>query len=1100
MRYVLRTSFLIAALCHGLAGDARGQASRVDLPSPYIPGYVETLEGEDLRYHSPLPWVGHSLLVRSLDRRQDIEWETAPVPDGFVGDTAIFVLMVGIDVTEQPRQFDLFINGDSVLRFVNPITHEDHIVWEGEQGVSADFRVNLVDKYSDLMGFVFLRVPRAFWEESRSLDLKVAGESLGERTWFMVFKDALVPGASLRSGPALLRGSDGNRQIVRIDFLYLGDEGRLQMTSPIGTIDTSVTLGGSRFLLPVPAVDRETPVAVRFAVDDDEVETTFNVEPVRQIDIHLIHHTHLDIGYTHTQDEVERLQWEHLENSLEYGTASQDFPEEAHFVWNPEGLWAVETYLENHSEEENARLIEGIRDGRIVLDGLFANLLTGIASSEGLMRSLETSRRLTEITGVPIESAMLSDIPGFTWGLVPVLAQHGVKYLSIGPNFGHRIGYFSEELGDRPFYWESPSGKERVLTWVAGAGYALFHTGLGYSQLTTILDDESIFGYVDQMIEEEYPYDLTYLRYNIGSDNGPPDPTLSEAVRDWNQRFASPRLIISSTAEVFRIFEERYGDRLPTLRGDLTGHWEDGAASSARETALIRRTAESLLQTEALSAMLDTDLPNEELYRAWREVLLYYEHTWGSWNSVSEPEVEFTKEQWRRKKQFADSAATLAGRLRSFVLGDRTEVSPPLQTVEVLNAASWDRTDVVVLSADLTFVGGRVLDETGRAIPSQRLTTGELAILAADVPAFGSRRYTIVPEPAGLPTQLDSSAVISNGSIDLEVDPQRGTITSLLVGGAEYVEDQEGGLNQYLYVPSRNPEDVATSGPAQVGLRERGPLVWSIETRSQAPGTNHGITSEIRLYSGIDRVDVINTIDKALIYHPEAVLYRFPFAIENPEVRIDVPWGSFQPDAEQVPGASKNYMAVERWVDIHDAHSGLTFVTPDVPMIQLGKIRTDPIATGWVDSLGSSATLYSYPMNNYWETNYRAGQEGYHEFTYSIVPHGAFDEAKVERVARGIGQPLIAMMVDPETPQLHLPFGIEAERTVVTLLQQVGDGGGYLVRLYNAGDVSDEVQFRVRIPNVLKIFRSDVWGESHEELGPSVRLGPREIMTVRLAP
>ena len=114
----------------------------------------------------------------------------------------------------------------------------------------------------------------------------------------------------------------------------------------------------------------------------------------------------------------------------------------------------------------------------------------------------------------------------------------------------------------------------------------------------------SVFKYVEQLAEQGYPYDMTYLRYNIGSDNGPPDPELADAVRAWNERYVSPRLVISNVTDVFKKFEERYGDTLPVQRGDLTGHWEDGAASSARETALVRRAAEELNQTEALSAVL----------------------------------------------------------------------------------------------------------------------------------------------------------------------------------------------------------------------------------------------------------------------------------------------------------------------------------------------------------------------------------------------------------------------------------------------------------------------------------------------------------------
>ncbi|NIN11431.1 MAG: glycosyl hydrolase family 38, partial [Gemmatimonadales bacterium] len=716
------------------------------------------------------------------------------------------------------------------------------------------------------------------------------------------------------------------------------------------------------------------------------------------MDVYLLHHTHLDIGYTHHQDDVERLQWEHLENAIRYGEASEQLPDGARFVWNPEGLWAVESYLATHGAEQRERLLEAIRRGWIHLDAMFGNLLTGITSSEGLMRSLEAARSLSAQTGVPIRSAMLSDIPGFTWGLVPVLAQHGVEYLSIGPNFGHRIGYFLDTWGDRPFYWESPSGRERVLTWVSAAGYAWFHSGLGYERITTLLTPENVFRYLDRLSENGYPYDITYMRYNIGSDNGPPDPNIAETVRAWNERYVSPRLIISGTTGLFEAFEERYGGELPVYRGDLTGHWEDGAASSARETALVRRTAESLVQTEVLAAMLGNKLPEEDLSRAWRNVALFYEHTWGSWNSISEPEAEFTLRQWATKKAFADSAARLAERLRRRAESRRFDPSSRGQAIAVYNTLSWPRTDVVTVPAALSVAGDRVVDAMGRVVPSQRLNTGELALLAEAVPAFGSKRYVI--EGGEVPLRGDAMAgrnVIGNHRVRVEVDTLRGTVRSLRYAPADRELAGDAALNQYLYVSSRDPADWTTNGPVTVRVVEAGPLVAAIEVQADASGTHRGIRSEIRLYSGLDRVDIVNRVDKALVYDPEAVLYRFDFDFRSPEVRVDVPWGSYRPEADQLPGSCKNYLSVQRWVDVHDREVGVTVTTIDAPMIQLGAIRTDPIVAGWDRHLAPSGTLYSYAMNNYWETNYRAGQEGAHELRYSITPHLAFDEAAAER-------------------------------------------------------------------------------------------------------
>jgi hypothetical protein len=826
---------------------------------------------------------------------------------------------------------------------------------------------------------------------------------------------------------------------------------------------------------------------------------------VRRLDLYLIHHTHLDIGYTHHQDEVERLQWRHLEDALSYGAAAEGYPEGARFIWNPEGLWAVESYLERHSAAQGERLLEGVRRGWIALDGMFANLLTGIASSEGLMRSMTAAGRLSRLSGVPIESAMLSDIPGFSWGLVPTLAQHGIRYLSIGPNYGHRIGFFLDTWGDRPFYWESPSGRERVLTWVSGAGYSWFHSGLGYERLTKRLDEENVFKYVDQLVAGAYPYDIAYMRYNIGSDNGPPDPTLADAVREWNERYLAPRLVISTVTQLFRAFEARYGPELPAFRGDMTGYWEDGAASSARETASARRTAESLLQTEMLTAMLGVALPSQDLYQAWRNVVLFYEHTWGSWNSISEPRSEFTLGQWRRKKAFADSAAAQAAQLRRRALAARRDPVAGAGLVEVVNTASWPRSDVVILPASASAIGDRVLDESGRPVLAQRLHTGELAFRAEAVPAFGARRYRVeagsAAPRAALPGPGTRYNIIANRDFRIEIDTLRGTITSLFYRPLSWdlASARTGaGLNQYVYVTGRDPADTSSIGSVNVFTTESGPLVWAIQVAAAAPGSVAGVRSEIRVYDGIERVDILNFVDKALVYEPEAVLYRFPFNVREPEVRVDVPWGSYRPEVEQLAGASKNYLTVERWVDVHDRRAGVTLASIDAPLIQLGVIGTDAVVYGWRRELEPSATLFSYVMNNYWETNYKAAQDGGHEFRYSLRPHAAFDEAEAERFGTEVGQPLIVLPVRRDAPPLRPPFRLEARRTVVSSLLPAEDGG-LVARLFNPSAEADTVRLRAADDGSLVVQRADVHGQPLAALDGDVVLGPYEILTVRLS-
>ena len=1047
----------LVILLAGRAVPAAAQSVPLPAASGTVPGYSTDVKGEVLTYHSPIPTVNTSLLVRSLDRGYDIEWESAAVPAAWTADSAVFVLMIGIDVNESPRRFDLFVNGDSVLSFENPVSAEPGtIAWPGTRGVRGSFRVTELDKYGDAMGYLFLTVPRAFWQASRRLRFRVAGESAGERTWFMVFREPIAPRLEARNAPALLRATDGATQSLRVDVLHLGAPAHLTLRTPVATLDTTVTLGLNRLEVAVPRA--ESPVTVPVAFDLAGTAGTLDaaVAPVRQLELYLIHHTHLDIGYTDRQDAVERLQWAHLDSALVYGAASSGFPDGDRFVWHPEGLWAVESYLAARPAADCARLLDGIRRGWIVLDGMFANLLTGLATDEVLQQALEPAHRIEALTGIPIETAMLSDIPGFSWGLVPALFNNGIRYLTIGPNFGHRIGSFTTVWGDRPFYWESPSGEERVLTWISGGGYAWFHSGLGYATISKRFDEENVFKYLTQLADADYPYDIAALRYNIGSDNGPPDPGLAEAVRAWNEKYLWPRIRIGSTPELFHAFESRYGNDLPVYRGDLTGYWEDGAASSARETAATRRTAESLTQTAILAAMLGHTLPEDVLDEAWRQVLLFEEHTWGSWNSISEPEAQFTLDQWARKKAMADSAAALAARLRATALGAPDDAQAA--ALAVYNTANWARTDVVTVPAAESAAGDVVLDDAGNAVPSQRLASGELAFVAERVPAFGARRYRVTAGAVAQGHASGEANVISTDRVRLTVDPATGTISSLVDprSGQEFVAADGGGLDAPVYVSSRDPAERHGSTGVSVERIAWGPVVHTIRVRASLPGTR-GVAAEISVYPATGRVEIVNRVDKELVYTPEALLYRFPFALDRPRARVSVPNGWYEAEREQLPGANRNYLTVERWVDLADDRGGVTVASVDAPLIQIGEIRTDAIVAGWADALPASGTLFSYAMNNYWETNYRAGQEGPHALRYALRLHEGFDAAQADRWGREVAQPLVVSAVPDDAPPPALPFGVTADRAVVTAVEPTPEGDALLVRVYNPADALDTV-------------------------------------------
>ena len=196
-----------------------------------------------------------------------------------------------------------------------------------------------------------------------------------------------------------------------------------------------------------------------------------------------------------------------------------------------------------------------------------------------------------------------------------------------------------------------------------------------------------------------------------------PDEAIADVVKQWNEEHVSPKLIIATTATAFREFEKRYGKQLPVFRGDFTPYWEDGAASSALETSLNRDSAERLVQAETLWALLlPKEIPARRLHEAWRNVLLYNEHTWGAYNSVESPTCPSSATSGGSSRVLpldADrqSRELLAERLSTPRPDDRQR---PREPITVYNTNSWPRTDLVVLPREQPLPGDRVEDAAGK--------------------------------------------------------------------------------------------------------------------------------------------------------------------------------------------------------------------------------------------------------------------------------------------------------------------------------------------------------------------------------------------------
>ena len=856
--------------------------------------------------------------------------------------------------------------------------------------------------------------------------------------------------------PVWLREDGINLQPLTVVLWYAGDDHEATVVLDGGApVKVPLKSGEQSFELKVAAVEQPRTVALRITTWSKVLaDVRIPITPPRIRDMWVLPHSHVDIGYTHRQAEVLDLQVQNLESAIKLAEASATNPPGLRFKWNPEAVWTLDHYLRRANPQQREVFTAAVRRGDVEVNALYANMLTGLCRPEELAQCLAGGVQIAKLTGVPLATATICDIPGFAWGIVPMLAQAGVKYFAVGPNMADRVGHI-HVWDDKPFYWMSQSGGERVLCWVVD----------NYHRKGNL--EQAVINQVAQLERGGFPYDAAFIFWvaawpNGGVDNAPPDDQLVSKVTAWNAKYAIPKVHIGLAREFFQEFEARHGANLPEFAGDLTPHWEDGAGSTARETAMNRGSAERLVQAAALYAMGDpAAYPAADFAAAWDNVLLYGEHTWGAWCSVLQPDAPLTLDQWQVKGEFAREADRQSRALLNAALPPATATT----AIDVYNTTQWERTDLAIVPPELA--GQSVLDELGQPVACQRLASGELAFLAQQVPPFGTRRYQLsdLPPPA-IGAARATGLSLQTSLLGVEVDPTSGAVTSLMLTDSdyEYVDPTAPvAINDYRYVLGADTANAQDNAPVRVEVLESGPLVASLRIESDAPGCDR-LVREVRVIDGLDRVEMINHVDRLPVRDKDAVHFGFGFHVPGGTVRMETPWAVVRPHVDQLPGACCNWFTVQRWVDVSNDERGVTWAPVDTPLMEIGGLTANLVGgvgfgewqtvppKAYMTRALDSQTLYSWAQNNHWNTNYKTDQPGMATLRYVVRPHaGGYEAAMAARFGHETTRPLLVAAATAAQAAGSL-LSISTPDVLIETLKFSADGKALIVRLFGVSD------------------------------------------------
>jgi hypothetical protein len=410
--------------------------------------------------------------------------------------------------------------------------------------------------------------------------------------------------------------------------------------------------------------------------------------------VHLVLSCHFDPGYTDLPSRVMDAFIDDLRAVITYCRETEGLQEDLRFRYTIEQSWILRHFLERTPETEHRELLRLLREGRIEVNLLTANLTTELLCDEEMLRAAADALEWQEHHGIPVRTAEHNDIPGLSWGLITTLARAGIEwFLPAFPDYfrwGTEHHTFWDESTVQPgylprvFLWEGVTGG-RVRTFVhdQGAG-GEYDPGLA-----------NLEAYLDRLQNGGYPYEQ--VRYQVKGavrDNAPATRAFQESAVAWQERWAFPRVVCSTNTRFTDALARELPKTLPVFRGDLPGtDYPIGALSTARETGVARNAQAGLNAGQTLAALATavagSRYPSGDLARAGDHLVRHDEHVWG----VAYPGGPGQAAARAEKAVHAYTAAGLAHEVRTraaHALADRLAPRHGVQIL-VLNPLPWER-------------------------------------------------------------------------------------------------------------------------------------------------------------------------------------------------------------------------------------------------------------------------------------------------------------------------------------------------------------------------------------------------------------------------
>ena len=770
--------------------------------------------------------------------------------------------------------------------------------------------------------------------------------------------------------------------------------------------------------------------------------------------VYIVHHSHTDVGYTDLQEQIIYNQVNNIRNVIsiikkgyEEGGAEKDFK------WNCETYYCVERFLEDASSVERADFFELVRKGDIGISASYLNF-SDLADAGMLDHKTAQMQQLFAAEGISVKTAMNADINGISLGARDVLIKNGVAFLFTNIHTHH--GMYPLYQNQKPYFWENEAGG-RLLVWSGehyNLGNALgivFNKNVNYmtenyfgrEAASTALEalHEKLTESIREYEESGYPYDFFITSVSgVFSDNAPANPAIISTVDAFNRRFGEEvTLRMVTLQELYELIREQTGDA-PVYRGAMNDWWGNGVGSTPYG---VKHYKEALRLAHICDRLEEkTGCHDQRLVQTGEEnALLYAEHTWGHSATVTNPYDTMVTNLDIRKTGYA-SKAHEAGAMRKSrqcrLLGDILRYYNSCGQVKAVSMSGRRGVFPVEFYVEtVSFPGVKVTDlKTGKELQAQLSShpRGVLVSFLAEFEPMEEKFFAYEEQPAPPQRLYTRTAWVGSERVrDIVNDYDKESymlpyglendwfriqyrigegITSFR-NKKEGIQLQGEGLDRF-FTPVyecteirrgvyeerrllgrnvRGLHAVRHQGRLKdIRILDHGPVFDRTELIFELEGTYHSSVI-IKMYRKLPRLEFTYRIAKTLSENIESVYLPLALNLPGSDIYIHNGGVAMRPGVDQLPGSNMEYYMADQGLLYQRGNEGILINTFDTPLLYMGQMEHHPILLCDNKEENNHRPVYSWIMNNTWETNFKMDLSGFGEFRYGLeLKEGSLEE------------------------------------------------------------------------------------------------------------